>query len=394
MKKKSIMSVMILLIFFLTACTGTGSAPTSTPDEDTVATAVATMMSGRATDTPLPEPTTTLTPEPSILLPRDLYYLAQDANGKGQIFRLSRDGITVTQITFEQDGINGFDISPIDGIIVYAIQNNLIAVDTNGESRRMLVQDVNNISGAIWSPDGKIIAYKSGKDGVVYSFDTGEKEVLFSDSDNERSWFISFSPDSSKLAIGKHTSPSAPGGVVHIYGFSSRTLKRLSEENICYNNRLVWNSSETLFCYGHIFAGAVRPGLFLMNATDSSVETLIFSTSCPPCSPVAAPSQHADGNLYYLYEEIYEVGGAYPPLTLFRSAQDGITDRVKVRPEAFNVLDAVWTPDGDALVIIQNDGTHSSPADLVLVPLDPSLPVVTLMVDIAELQPYSLQWGL
>ena len=132
------------------------------------------------------------------------------------------------------------------------------------------------------------------------------------------------------------------------------------------------------------------PGLFRMNAVDGSVETLIFSETMPPFLMVNAPRQDREGNLYYLYTEIIDSANLLPASSieyfLVRSATDGVTDRIKVREESFTPSRAIWTPDGNALLIIQED-------ELFFVPIDPSLPIFTIMDNTSKMDTYSLEWG-
>ena len=387
----------MLLVFLLTACTGTGPVPTSTPDENAVATAVATMMSGLATDTPLPEPTATPTPEPSTLLPRDLYYLNLDSNKNQQIYRLNRDGTSITQITFEQSRVQNYDISPVDGTIVYSTQGSLITVNKDGENRQILLQDPEINFPLLWSSDGNTIIYLSGRNMVVaYSLATGNSEVLLSGDDDETVSPVSISPDDRKLIIRKYVDPMGLGGTLNMYDLASRSITQIGEEgndvpSPCYDSKNVWNTLDTLFCYKHVRVGGRWLGLWRVNVIDGSIETLISSESRPPCSPVAAPHQNGNGNLYYLYGENDD--SSYPSLSLVRSETDGITNRVTLRPESFNVLNAIWTPNFSAIVIVQHDGIEPIPANMVLVPLDTSLPVVTLMAETGVLDANSLRWG-
>lgn len=394
MKKRSIFSGILFLTFILTACGGNAPASTPTVDPSAVAALVATMMAGNSTVTP----TVTSTPEVPTVLPRSLYYLAQDINGMGQIYRLDRDGVTITQITFEQDGVNNFDVSPIDSAIVYPVQNSLITVGANGENREVLVQDPNTgyLRNPIWSLDGKTIVYGSGKDVVIYSFTTGNNETVISGSDNEANSPVSFSPDSRKLIIMREIVPSIAGpGMSLIYDFDSQMLTSIGQDNTpfsCFAG-ITWTTSNNFLCFSYVFAGPTVPGLWRVNAEDGSVETLIFSESCPPCLPVAAPHLQADGNLYYLYSEVENVNNTYPSLSLVSSNADGVTDRTTLRPETFNVSHAKWTPNGDALLIAQNDGIGFSPTNLILVPVNPSVPIVTIMADASAVSAYSLRWG-
>jgi Tol biopolymer transport system component len=409
MKKRSALQFLTILILILTACSGNTATPTIS-DEDAIATAVATMLSGLSTDMPVieqtavatvaiePESVATSTTEPQTLLPRSLYYLAQDANKTQQIYRLNRDGTEITQITFEQDRVTNYDISPVDGTIVYGVRDNLITMNNNGEKRQVLVEDPDINSPLLWSPDGKTIVYLSGRNKVfTYSLATGNNEILLSGSDEETVSPVSFSPDGKKLIFQKYVDPMGLDGTMNIYDFVSQSIVTIGDGNVdkpspCYSSQIVWNTPNTIFCYKHVLVGSRWLGLWQVNAVDGSVDTLLFSESCPQsCSPVAAPYQNEDGDLYFLYGE--NDINAYPSLSLVKSASGEITNRVTLRPETYKVVNALWTPDNHALVIVQHDGINPVSANMILVPLDVSLPVVTLMPETGVLDAYSLRWG-
>jgi len=386
MKKSSFLSGTLLFMFLLTSCIGNVPASTPTVDPSAVAAVVSTMLAGNSTAMPLPQPTATLTPEPATVLPRSLYYLAQDANGKGQIFRLGRDGVTITQITSESDGILNFDVSAKDGTLAFPAQNNLITVDASGTNRKVLAQDPNIRFSVTWSPDGRTIAY-GDRDMVLYSLDTGSSKTLIAANDQANIMPEAFSPDGTKIITRKFNSK-------YIYDITSQTLIPVNGK-FCHNAELTWNTSNTFFCFNHVFAGGGMPGLWQAKAIDGSVQPLIFSASCPPCLPVAAPHQGGDGNLYYFYGEVNDVNNIiHPPLMLIQSALDGVSGRAAVRPEIFNVASALWTPDDKAVLIIQTETSNDYPKSLILVPLNSSLPIVNIMADASRLaRPYTLRWG-
>jgi hypothetical protein len=52
-----------------------------------------------------------------------------------QIWCLARDGKTQQQITREAAAVESFDVSPVDGALVYVPHNTLIHTDALGEYR-------------------------------------------------------------------------------------------------------------------------------------------------------------------------------------------------------------------------------------------------------------------
>ena len=143
---------------------GGGSQPSSS---DQVATVVAATLqaltpasSGGETSAP--------TPAPVGLLPHPLYYINNDNAGIAQVFRLATDGKTVTQLTSEASAVRYYDVSLLDGSLVYVANNQLLLINADGSNRRMLVDggtfDLNNefstsIKSPIFSPNGQTIAY-------------------------------------------------------------------------------------------------------------------------------------------------------------------------------------------------------------------------------------------
>mgnify|MGYP001829147891 CR=1 FL=1 len=84
------------------------------------------------------EPTPSPKPEGIPLdpvLPAPVYSLSPSK----QITRLEPDGMTLTPITSEADGVNGFDVSPANGSLVYVTGNRLIRTDAYGGDATVLM---------------------------------------------------------------------------------------------------------------------------------------------------------------------------------------------------------------------------------------------------------------
>ncbi len=314
----------------LVSCNRNTPVPTPTLDESAVETVVATMLSGFITETPsseptmtfteepiitltpeptktlVPEPTATFTSKPTTLLPYELYYQSRDSNNKGQIYRLSRDGNEITQITFEENGVWGYDISPVDGTIIYVTQNQLISVDSNGENRKKLIHepDVDTLSDPHWSPNGKMIAYAA--DGIkIFYTKTGNIKTIFQEEPNTIP--RSFSPDSSKLVFSTIRD-------INVYDTTLETILAFPQDkennnangtiNLYGNlNSISWfQNSKNVLIHGAAMAGGVggimTPGLWSYNVEDGSGGSLL-----PPDGTqyVSAPDQTIEGRLTYLY---------------------------------------------------------------------------------------------
>ncbi len=147
-----------------------------------------------------------------------MYFLNNDSAGLLQVYRLERDGHAVHQITFEPASVDSYDISPKDGSLVYASNNQLLLVDVNGAGRRLLLDGgplddnnrfTNGVGMPVWSPDGQTIAFNHG--GLnFYSVSTGAVTQVLQNQIDTSSGFpvvhelyapLKYAPDGSKLLI-------------------------------------------------------------------------------------------------------------------------------------------------------------------------------------------------
>jgi len=138
---------------------------------------------------------------------------------------MERDGKTITQLTFEPNckGVDGYDVSLIDGTLAFIADNQLLLVNADGSNRRVLVdggpsRDKNDLcsfkdplSNPVFSPNGQTIAYARG--GLnLYDISTGVSKLVIEDQwsgpmpDGGRLPIESYvpekySPDGTKLLI-------------------------------------------------------------------------------------------------------------------------------------------------------------------------------------------------
>ena len=405
MRKSSVLFTLIFLTGILISCVAKTPAFPPTSEADFVATSVAATLGAIPSATPIPEPAATFTPEPASLLPRSLYYQAGDSNGKFQVYRFGRDGITITQVTFEAEGVNYFNISPVNGRLVYNTGNQLLLTDNNGANPKVIAtnQDPSNknyLSYPSWSPDGGTIAYVEDGSIYFYSLETGASRLILGNTGDGLIYdqIRDFSPDGSKLIV--HAS-----SVLGIYDLPSHTVAflQISEyprsEFSC--NPTFWSpDSKYLYLAEWIGAAGVdcirSPGLWRFNpdGTGTTLMPGLGDNGMYENNKTAALWQAAAGNLIYLFSGPETGTDPFAPFSLVRSAADGVSNRVVLRPETFRVTDlSLWAPDGSAVVIVQNNGTGNLFVNLVLVPVDPSLPVVTLLADASKLGWNPFRWG-
>lgn len=179
-----------IVIFFLLGMALAGCSLVVTPGIDPVETKISSLQTEQAllrtqlallepaattTSTPTLQPTGTPPPPinptkttaPLSLLPEPLYFLGQDAAAREQVFRLETDGVTLTQITFEQRRILEYDISP-SGDLAYVVEDKtdntvqliLLAPDAESASViEMRTSELEKIKNLRWLPNGEELVY-------------------------------------------------------------------------------------------------------------------------------------------------------------------------------------------------------------------------------------------
>jgi Tol biopolymer transport system component len=369
MQLKRILIATILLTVAILACANPLPLNMGTPaGPGSVETIVAATFA--ALTVTLPEITVTPPPSTSSLLPSSLYFLNNDSAGLKQVYRLEEDGKTVTQITFEPANVDGYDVSLVDASVAYVSNNQLLMVNADGGNRKMLVdggvRDENNpfltnVNSPVWSPNGQTIAY--GYKGLnFYSVQTGQSNLVIENKlrdigngfilPDELYWPDHYSSDGSKLLI---TLGYYEGASAAIYYPSGNALVRLKGGEgawICCGEPN-WSPDNTSLYAANPSMGMFSPGLWKVEATTGQVTTLLAGdpgngTFNFADEPYLAP----DGQLYYFFANLPSGDYNRTPLQLVRSGPDGVTGRIPVRSETFNMMnEALWAPDASFVIV-------------------------------------------
>ncbi len=328
--------------------------------------------------TPLATPLFTPTPLPSTpsattipaLLPRALYFLANDSTaGYVQVFRLERDGQTKHQVTYEPADVKDYDVSPRDGSVVYVSGNQLLLVEANGAGRRVLVDggavDAANpwataLDAPRWSPDGQTIAFHHG--GLsFYALSSGTIDQVLTDQLDTSTGFPivrelytpeRYSPQGSRLLV---RITFYEGGSFGIYTPSENTLVRFHREDggaVCCN--AFWIPDGSGLYAANPSMGMFDSGLWYVDATSGNMTTLLPGAAPDGTYNFAdAPHLGMDGRLYFFFNNLEEIpSSGRTPLYMVRSAPNGMSERVPLRPEAFeDVNEILWAPDASLAVL-------------------------------------------
>jgi len=321
--------------------------------------------------TPLSAATSTSTAIPDELLPHTFYYLAD-----GQVFRMERDGKTVTQITFEPVNVTDYDISLADGSVAYVANNQMLLVNAHGSNRRVLVDGEpreNNpwITSPVFSPNGQTLAY--GHKGLnLYDISTGVSNLVIEDQYGdphadglrlpvETYSPMRYSPDGMKLLVALGHWESLPSHAV--YYPDTNALVRYSEVKdyiycCSFHGGPVWSPDsssfygvasvhDTSYQYGELWRVDARNGAVTRTFNSSFVGG---GTVSLPVEPYLAP----DGQLYFFFG-MYHVDSGFwdaPVLKLVRFAPDGVTELTVLRDENFVLLnEALWAPDASFVIV-------------------------------------------
>lgn len=340
------------------------------------------------------------TPAPTAgpaILPRSLYFLSE-RRGSLQIWRLERDGLSLSQLTDEGDPIDAFDVSTSSGELAFLTNNQIYLSAADGSDRRLFLDNAaagpeadgfayaQAVSAPLFSPDGSQLAYGYGG---VWLFDLqslrATKLLENQAPDDEQSGQLytplAWSPDGAQLLISIATET---GNSLGVWSFAEGELVGFDTEGlVCC--QAAWAPDGRSVLVASATLGLTEPGLWRYDARTGAATTLIETLSGDTYNFVAWPLQLQNGNLQYFYASAAEVPESDLPLFLVSSAADGHSGRSQLRSDAFSLRQALWAPDGSLALVVQAATGGTGPVVLAYADERP----LQVLVDTG----YLLRWG-
>lgn len=317
--------------------------------------------------------TPTVLPTSIPVLPYSLYFLT-GAQEEPQIWKLESDGISTQQMTYIENGVYSYAVSPSDGRIAYISDNRLFLLDNSGKNP-ILIADGSSVSENVedyifrsevsspnFSPDGQFLAY--GFDGLhIYNLNTGEDTHLLTNLGNlmDEPFVFSkevyvpgpWSPDGNLLLIIMGYYEGSTLAVME-QGISQPFRRLRSNGPVCciFN----WSmNSQTMWVANPYFTTDL-PGLWKFNA-ETGEETVVVNgiEDNGSINFVGWPIQLINSDLLFFIANLPHFSpeeGIH--LKMVQSDREGKNVQA-VRSELFNPREVLWSNDGAFAIILQSN---------------------------------------
>jgi Putative peptidoglycan binding domain len=311
------------------------------------------------------------------LLPAPLYFIRD-----GQIWRLERDGKTVSRVTNELLPVQEFDISPSDGALAYVIKDRsedvtgtLVLMDGAGSGRTELVHGP--FGSPRIEPNGDRVVFELsqpvedleiGKDqpsppGVWVTYRTGGRPGLMQPSEpipdpnnppsDARQYFPSaWSPDGTRMLLGVYF-PVGEGGRLAVKQMSDSAMVDL-QDGCC---EAQWSvDGQSVVIAGGTQKQDASLGLWRADAASGKTVQLIESSVGGKSTLITGARELRDGNIYAFLTFMENPPYDQPiPVTMQRVSRDG---RIRaLRDDSYALADALWAEDASGAVIAEATGT-------------------------------------
>lgn len=372
----------LLLIPLLLACEFVsdrfaGRAETPEPAATMVAEPSETPTAGARPPTPPVSPSPTVASPRMMaeltLLPAPLYFVGET----GEIMRLEPDGQALSQITDTTFGIRDFDVSPVDGRLIYVSGNMLIETDPDGGNPIVKVdggpiQDDGTGSAKItqtidrprFSPNGGHIAF--GLKGInlilagsatEYSVllpsdpypDLDDPDYVFPEVQTRFYWPGSWSPDGRLLQIGFGYYPEGGGlAVVNVADGDWNPVTNADGIECC---DWAWSADSAI---GFLASDQVAyhvPGLAQVDPLTGGSQTIIHGAPESPEIQLFRAPFAAGESILYTFVAAGREDASLPLNYHLAQIPAGATETDRLRDDAYYFVDYLWAADGRGAVI-------------------------------------------
>ncbi|MFN2216131.1 MAG: NBR1-Ig-like domain-containing protein [Anaerolineales bacterium] len=285
------------------------------------------------------------------ILPAPIYFLRGERSAS-QIWKMEREGITLTQLTQENGGISRFDVNPVDGRLVYIVDYQVIIYDPSTGERQVLVQGTESDQpvNPLFSPDGNLLAY--AKNGIhVIDLNSGDDRLVLANNSNSapsqfRAYFPrSWSPDSQLLSL-----------TIGYYEWGGTGILSVADGNLLTEfdiaDTQTWSRDSMLYISAHATEPGMlstNPGLYSISAAQGAAEQTLVSDEY-----IWWPFENSSGNLLFFQGEHDQTNpGKYNISVMagngFNAPYQVIRENI-LQLTASGFIEAAWSADGSSVV--------------------------------------------
>lgn len=298
------------------------------------------------------------------LLPAAVLFLSS-RSGEAQVWQLAAEGLTQTQLTNEPAGVDGFDVSPLDGGLAYVSDNQLYMRDADGSNRRLMVDNaaadreaadyyaMQRISDPLFSPDGRFLAYAYGGLWILDLESNQAVHLLNNEIDPEsegmQSYYVplAWAPNSLQLALASGGPGENRLAFVNPGEEPMVTVAQAGVGPPCCQP--AWTPDGELLLASP-YAGLLEPGLWRYDPLSGERQALLDGEE-GLLEFAGWPLPTEAGVLYYFYASAAEPPAGDPPLFMVRGLAG---EREPLREEAFaNIGEVLWAADGSLALVVQ-----------------------------------------